>query len=163
MTPDGYLSVGPVAAGEVALTLTDGVDGTVVRTSGSTSRDGAATLVVARGQAADGGQLQAVAYASTGPHAYGGPFNPLPVPHVFASPLLTSLAECQAAAETILARITRASGQEWQVEAVPHPALQAGDTVRLVVGDLDVTGTVETMDLPLTAAGGPMSLTVRQS
>jgi hypothetical protein len=157
---EGVLQVVPAAQTLTpVLALTDGAGGTVINTSGSSTRDGAYNAVVARGTAPDGGQVQGVAYdtSTSSPKYYGGPFNPLPVPMFFASPLLTSSYEASLAAATILARIQRQTGTLYTVDMVPHPGLQVGDVVT-------VNGTqasVETLTLPYHADGGQQRLTVR--
>lgn len=160
--PDGVLQVSAVAGtGLPVLTLTDGAGGTVVEVSGASTREGAANVVVARGTAADGTQVQGAAYLSTGPKAYGGPFNPLPVPSFFPSPLLTTTAQARAAASTVLARRTRGAARMLRVEAVPHPALLAGDVVQIVSGDYTGPAVIDSLSLPYTADSGPMVLMVR--
>lgn len=159
---DGYLSVVPVAQSTTpVMYLTDGQGGTVIEASGSSSREGAASVVVARGTAADGGQVQGVAYDYSSPTRLNGPFNPLPVPFVFESPLLTTVGQCTAAAGTILARRLREKSQEFTVEMVPHPALQAGDVVDISAEDRPNTlCSIETLGLPWTGDGS-QTLTVR--
>lgn len=162
--PAGYLSVAPLSMSTTpVLELTNGVGGTVVAAVGSSTREGVANLVVARGTGPDGAQVQGIAYDTSGSaSAYGGPFNPLEVPHIFFSPLLTSVDECNTAAETILARRRRDAGGEYRVEMVPHPGVQVGDVVSITTDD--VTGlvcSVESLTLPYAADGGAMVLTVR--
>lgn len=158
--PQGIFQVTPAVQSLVpVLTLTDGVGGTVITSDGSSTRDGAYNAVVARGTASDGGQVQGVAYDSTvtSPKFYGGPFNPLPVPKFFASPLLTSAYEASLAAATILARVQRQTGRLYIVDMVPHPGLQAGDVVLLN----GILCSVETLTLPYHADGGQQRLTAR--
>ena len=164
VSADGYLHV--VSATPPAtpvLALSDGAGGTLVRSSGASTREGAATAVVARGTAPDGGQVQGVAYdTSGGPKSYFGPFNPLPVPAFFESPLLSTAGQAQAAADTVLARLRQATARQFEVEMVPHPALQVGDVVSITNRDVtDLPCTVETLRLPYTAGGGAQTLTVR--
>lgn len=163
VTEDGYLSVFPATTPTTAdLTLTDGAGGTLIEATGSSSRDGAFNTVVAQGTTSDGAPVQGVAYDYTGPKAVGGAFNPLPVPFYFPSPLLTTVAQAAAAAQTVLARKRREAGREFRVEMVPHPALQAGDTVSITTDDYtDLLCTVEALSLPYTAGGGSQTLTVR--
>lgn len=165
VTEDGYLTVVP-AADPIShvLHLNDGASGTLVDRSASTTRDGGANVVVARGQTADGAQVQGAAYdTSGGPLSYGGDFNPLPVPYFYSSPLLTTVAQANAAARTVLARLQRASRQELGVEAVPNPLLRTGDRVLITSTrlGLDTDAVVEVMRLPLAPGGGPMRLAVR--
>lgn len=159
VTPAGTLAVVPdVTSTTPVLTLTNGTGGTIIEATGSSTREGVATVVVARGTASDGGQVQGVAYDNTN----NGRFNPLPVPHFFSSPLLTTVVEAQAAAATILARLTRANAVEFAVQMVPNPALQLGDTVSVTTDDYTaLLCSVEALSLPLTAAGGHQTLKVR--
>lgn len=162
--PAGFLQVtGSVQSGTPVLALTDGAGGTVITASGSSTREGAANVVVARGTASDGGQIQAVAYDTTGgPKSYASAFNALPVPRFFASPLLTTLAQCDAAAATMLTRLRRATGREFAVSMVPHPGMQVGDVVTIDTADYrGLVCTVEALTLPYLADGGPMTITVR--
>lgn len=164
VNPAGFLSVMPPdEEGDPVLALTDGVGGTVIRASGSSTRDGAYNAVVARGTDPDGAQIQGVAFDnSTGPKRYGGPFNPLPVPSFFSSPLLTTVDEATAAARTILTRIQRTTSTEYTVSMIPHPALQVGDMVSLTTDDLDaVSCIIEALSLPYTPDGSAQSLRVR--
>lgn len=158
--PQGHLAIGPAVLPTVpVLDLTDGRGGTVITAAGSSTRDGAVNAVVARGTQADGAQIQGVAYLTGGPKSYGGPFNPLPVPEFFSSPLLTTVDQCNAAAATIVARKGRENAREFRVEMVPHPGVQAGDLVTLTSGDLNLSQapcTVEALSLPYAAPPGQM-------
>lgn len=161
----GYLHVFPSPAPPVpVLSLTNGVGGTVIDATGTSTREGATNVVVARGTASDGSQVQGVAYDQLGPKRYGGPFNPLPVPEFFTSPLLTSPVQCLLAARTVLERRRRTTAQEYRVEMVPHLALQAGDVVTVTTETLaGVPATVEHLTLPYVADGGASTLRVRRA
>jgi hypothetical protein len=162
--PAGYLTVAPLSQSTTpVLALTDGVGGTVITAVGSSTREGVANVVVARGTGSDGAQVQGIAYDTSGSAtAYGGAFNPLPVPFFFFSPLLTSVDECNTAAEGILARRRRDAGGEYRVEMVPHPAVQVGDVVSITTDDLTgLVCSVESLTLPYVSDGGSMFLTVR--
>jgi len=164
VTEQGYLSVAPAADSSTpVLTLTDGTGGTVMTWSGESTRDGAYSAVVARGTASDGGQLQGVAYdATSGPVRYDGPFNPLPVPFFYQSPLLTTVAQCQAAASSRLATLRRSSARRITATMVLHPGLQAGDAVTATSSALGLAGQVcivERLSLPYVP--GEMRVTLR--
>lgn len=163
VTEEGYLYVTSADQSTTpVLTLTNGTGGTIIEATGSSTRDNAFNVVVALGTASDGGQVQGTAFDYTGPKAYNGPFNPLPVPYKFYSPLLTTVAQCQAAARTRLANLKRSVGLEFQVQMVPNPALQVGDVVSITTDDYtDLTCSVEALSLPYTAGGGAQTLTVR--
>lgn len=163
--PEGFLSVASATQPMTpVLSLTDGVGGTVIRAAGGSTRAGAANVIVARGMASDGSQVQGTAQIVTGPQRAGGPFNPLPVPFFFSSPLLTSVAECNAAAATIAARKRREAAAAYQVEMVPHPGVQVGDVVALTASDPPLAAvpcTVERLTLQYTTPVGQQVLTVR--
>jgi hypothetical protein len=146
--------------GAAVLDLSSAAGGILVAAAGGASRDGAATAVVARGTDTNGVSVQATAYdTSGGPLDIAGPFNPLPVTYLFDSPLLTDLNQCTAAAETILARRRDQASRLVTVEAVPHPALLAGDPVTLDDG----LGVIESLVMPLTPGDGAMRVGVRVS
>jgi hypothetical protein len=166
VTNEGYLAVVPAVDPTVSvLTLTDGTGGTLVDRSASVSRDGAATVVVARGESTAGAVVQGTAYdQSGGPLAYDGNFNPLPVPFFYASPLLTTNAQANAAALTVLRRRQRASRQDLEIEAVPNFALTAGDLITVEserLGIAEQNAVIETLTMPLSAGGGSMKAGVR--
>lgn len=158
VTNEGFLYVtsadDPTA---VSVALSSLARGTVIEAHGSSTRDGVYNAVVAQGTAADGQLVRGVAYDNTGPKRSGGPFSDLPVPLYFDSPLITTQAQAQAAANTRLATLKRGTGQIFDVEMVPHPALQVGDLVTLD----GAPGVVEKLTLPLTAGGGSETLEVR--
>src|SRR5690606_24674009 len=117
--------------GPPVLSLTDGSGGTVVQWQSASSRDGAFNAVIAQGEAADGTQIQGVAYDQEpgSPFRYGGSFNPLPVPYRFSSPLLKTITQCRDAAATTLQRLRRTASRRLRVTMVPHPGLMTGDIV----------------------------------
>lgn len=162
MTGEGYLyvfpSVVPTVEQSVLVLFEDYID-----YQGDVSRDGVVNCVVARGTASDGGQVQGVAYNNTGPHRIGGPFNALPVPEFLASPLLTTVAQCRAAANTRLARIKREQRRPIKVTSPPVTFLQIMDVVRAARTDADplMLCTVEAIQLPLMPGSDtPMELTL---
>lgn len=162
--PDGVLYVTTADATLGASSLTDGAGGTVLRYATGSSRDGGVSVVVARGQAADGSQVQGVAYDNLAgsPHRINGPFNPLPVPHFFFSPLLTTSAQCRASAQTILKRLRRTTSRMLTASLVPNPAMQAGDAIAVTSSTLTAAPTVlEHLRLPYTADAGDASARLR--
>jgi len=166
--PEGFLSVTPATQSTTpVLALSDARGGTVITASGSSTREGGANVIVARGTASDGGQVQGVAYITTGPDAYGGAYNPLPVPYFFQSPLLTTTGQAQAAAETIRNRRQLQAAREFTVSMVPDPTIQVGDVVSLTSASNGLSAelcSVEALSLPYAAPQGGMPdmvLTVR--
>lgn len=164
VSADGHLTAAPITTPTAAVkSLTHGVNGTVIRVLGSSTREGAANAVVARGTATDGGQVMGVAYDLTaGPKRYGGPFNPLPVPFRFDSGLLTTVEQAQAAAEAILLRKQRETSMAFEIEMVPDPTLQLRDPLAITTDTYDdLLCTIEWQAKPLSASGGTQRLRVR--
>lgn len=166
---DGALSVIPapmdaaLLASEPVRTLTNGTGGTLITANGSSTRDGAFNVVVARGTATDGGTVTGVAYVTGGPRAFGGDFSPLPVPYAYASPLLTTVAQCTLAAATVRERLLRSASQTFDVEIVPDPRLQVGDVVLATTDDhANMMCTIEALKLPWLPGGGSEQLTIRR-
>lgn len=160
----GVLQVTPALLAPSAVrTLTDGVGDVVIRAEGTSTREGAFNTLVARGQAPDGGQLQGVAYNLSGDGtSFEGPFNPLPVPDFFWSPLLTTQEECNAAANTVLRRKLRMAAPAFRVFMIPDPTLQLGDVVRLIVAEFNGLCSIEELSMPYHPDGGVMALTCRK-
>jgi hypothetical protein len=162
VSPEGILEIRPSADDGTVPVLALAEDtGTVVETTGSSTREGAWTVVVARGTASDGGQVQGVAYLSTGPKAYTSKFNPLPVPYFFNSPLLTTPTQAGAAAQTVMIRLARKAARMLSVECVPHPGLLLGDVISLTSSVYTGNAVIEQLDLPYVAQAGAMRLLVR--
>jgi hypothetical protein len=164
VTEDGYLFIEAVSdSGSPVLSLTDdGSTATVVQWQGSTSRDGAFTLVVAQGEDAAGNQITGVAYDGLGdsPFRYGGPFSPLPVPYFYQSSLLTTVAQCRTAAQSQLTLLRRQAFRKLSVTMVPHPGLVTGDIVSVTgAGLTNASCVIESLSLPYSP--GEQSLTVR--
>lgn len=163
VTENGAVRIEPVTdTGTAVLSLTDEAKGTVVRWLGSSSRDGAFNVVVARGEDADGNQIQGVAYDldSISPTRFDGPFSPLAVPYFYTSPLLTTVAQCRKAAQTTLTRLRRTTGRRLEVTMVPHPGLVTGDIVNVTGAGLKAAPCViESLSLPYSP--GEQRLAVR--
>ncbi|AVV46470.1 hypothetical protein C6376_41440 [Streptomyces sp. P3] len=163
VTADGHLLVELLTdGGTPVLDITDGQGGTVIRWSGDTSRDGAFNVVVAEGEDSTGSQVQGVAYDTDGssPFRAGGPFSPLPVPTRVSSPLLTTVAQCRAAASARLQTLRRTAFRKLKATLVPHPGIVTGDVVSVTGAGLTARAcVVEGLSLPYTP--GSMSLTLR--
>ena len=146
-----------------SLKLTDGSGGTTMKWGGDLTRDGAANAVVARGNDSTGADVQAVVFDSArdSPTRYGGPFNPLPVPFLYYSPLLTTVGQCSAAAGTVLARRQKQAARLVVADAVPYLGLQARDGVTVTSDELGLDGVLAIVDrlvMPVTPASGAMTV-----
>lgn len=137
-------------------TLTDGESGTVVRTPTQGNRDGVYNAVRAAGE--DTGEVapvSAVEYLRTGPRRWNGPYGN--VPYFYASPLLTTIAQCRLAAQTRL-RNLQAIAAPVTIEAVPDPRIELGDVIALTYRGTERLARIDAVSLPLTADGGAMEL-----
>lgn len=145
------------------LVLTEGVGGTIMPGTGkSGSRDGVVNAWVVQGaQTDDPSQTPYLGIAKddnldspTNVWAFG------PVVGYYASPLMITAAQCAAAAATLLAK-SLASASNIPVTCLPDPRITFGTRIELHRADGTVTKTVVVdLTLPLTASGGPMSLTL---
>lgn len=164
---DGYLAVTepPDYTGDPVLDLSDTGDGaTVTWYESSTTRDGAFNVVVAQGSDSSGNQIQGTFYDEDGlsPYRIGGPFNPLPVPYFYYSPLLTTVDECRKAAQTTMVRLRRAAARSISFRGVPHPGLRLDDIVTVTSSKYGLTkarGVIDKYNLPYNP--GEMTGTVR--
>jgi hypothetical protein len=112
-------------------TVSRGEDGVLVSASRSLSRDGVFNGVLATGEALDTEPpVRGLAVDSdpNSPTYWNGPFGR--VHREFASPLLTTGAQCRLAASTIL---RRSMGLPYNVDisAVPNPALEPDDPIAI--------------------------------
>jgi hypothetical protein len=147
----------PVAA------LTDAAGGTVIRWQGLAARDGGFNIVVCKGEDSAGNQIIGTAsdVNANSPMRISGPFNPLPVPFEFSSPLMSTVAQCRAAAATILERKRRTATRKITARMVPHPGLQIGDAVTVTGPELDAaTATIEQLVLPYNPIEQTMQLVI---
>lgn len=139
------------ATDPVAVTLRDGEDGTVIQSPTSGGRDGVYNAVRASGEAdGDVAPVTAVAYLSSGPRRWNGPYGN--IPYFYSSPLLTTKAQAQAAAKTRLAAL-QVIAQPLEVEIAPDPRLEPGDVVQ--VSHLGTTRLmrIDSLSLPLSYSG----------
>lgn len=155
-TPNGYLLVSAPTTPTVADFTVAAGEGTTIRTLGTSTREGAFNVVVAKGRTTDGSDIQAASYVTTGPRAFGGVFNPLAVTYEYFSPLLSTVAQCEAAALTTKNRLLRNTARAKEVEMVPDPTIQLGDVAEHD-GEL---WTVESLSLPY-LPGPTMTMQIR--
>lgn len=161
-------SNGALAVRKVADPTTDPValvvstDREITDQSTGYTRDQVYNAVVARGeQTADRAPLQAVAYDSdpASPTRWDGPFGRKPT--FYSSPLLTTLAQCQNTALSLLQGIVRGRDRLVTVQAVPNPALEPGDIITAKTPRATFTGVLTAIKLPLAPEGGAAEYTLR--
>jgi hypothetical protein len=144
----------------VALIVT--TDREIVEQSTGYTRDQVYNAVVARGeQTTDTAPVQAIAYDTdpASPTRWDGPFGRRPV--FYSSPLLTTVAQCQAAALSQLQGLLRGRDRLVTIMAIPNPALEPGDVVTARTPRTRFTGVLTAVRMPLAAPGGAAEYTLR--
>lgn len=130
--------------------VTDGDGGILITEADQYSRDLTYNRVVASGQRVDGTPpVYAVSSDNDvdSPTYIGGPFGTKT--RFYASPLLTTVAQCQSAADSFLARVT---GRHLNVslDVVVNPALEAGDVIQVIADGKSEVHIIDQVDIPLT-------------
>lgn len=117
-------------AGTPALSITDGVAGSVVDvSSGGGPEEGPPNGVVASSAPEDGSvPITSTVTVSTGPRRWGGPYGRRPA--FFASPLLTTWTAVDRAARTRLASL-QAEAWDLTADQLSCPATQPGDLINV--------------------------------
>lgn len=160
---NGALSVRKVADPSTApVALIVSTDREITETTTGYTRDQMYNAVVARGeQGVDTAPVQAIAYDTdpASPTRWDGPYGRKPT--FYSSPLLTTVAQCQAAALAILQGILRGRDRLVTIKAIPNPALEPGDVVQARTPRALFTGVLAAVKLPLAAEGGAAEYTLR--
>lgn len=140
-----------------------GAGGVLVSMSRHLTRDKVYNAVVASGEAADTNDpVRAVAYDANpaSPTYFYGPFGP--VPQFYSSPFVTTVAQAQAAADSLL---RTQLGLPYQVDftAVPNPALEPFDCVSVTSSMRAATEAhvLQSVTVPLSATA-TLSATTRE-
>ncbi|MGW2591667.1 DUF5047 domain-containing protein [Streptomyces sp. NPDC001515] len=138
-----------------------GERGVMVRATMALTADGVYNRVVVTGENTSDNappvRATASITAASDPLRYGGPFGR--VTKSVSSSLVTSTAQAQVMAAGLLAKL-RAPNRSVSLEAIPNPALDAGDRIRVDYGaaappEIHI---VQAFDLPLSVAGGAFSI-----
>jgi hypothetical protein len=150
----------PDIAAPADFVIREGRTGTLVQASRKISRDGVFNIVRAVGS--DPAQVTGyrLAYNTdpTSPIRWDGPFGP--AVRYYASPLLTTSEEADAAAETILSRATGLP-TELSLWTIPDPAIRPLDVVQAIIADQPpINHVVEEVTVPL-AGDSPLELRTR--
>lgn len=148
---------------EPVWTVNSGEGGVLIEANRSASRTSVWNVVVARGEATDSATaaVQAVASntTSSSPTNTSGPFGQRV--RFYTSSLLTTTAQCLAAARTILAKYSLAD-TVFDCSAVPNPALDPGDAITVVPPNGTATVyMVDAVTIPLTPDGS-LAIATRQ-
>lgn len=168
MTGDGQLEVYPAAPAAPVWEVAGGDDGVMISVQRSQSSSALYNGAVAIGATPDGRQLIARSFEEAGPLRWEGPHWRRPY-FQDSSGILTTQAAVDAAARSVLARQLRGRTVDLMVTCLPHPGLQAGDSVVVVSptvtgSDVELVGIVRALSLRGSAAGvSPMTMTVECS
>ncbi|MFE6493413.1 DUF5047 domain-containing protein [Streptomyces sp. NPDC057748] len=150
-----------VLSSRVVWSIAEGEGGTLMSASRQMSRTAVYNAVVASGEnaAANSAPVSAVAYdnAPTSPTRWGGPFGR--VPKFITSALWTTTGQCQSAADYALFD-AMAPNVSTSITAIPNPALEAGDCLRVAHSGKRELFIAQAFSIPLTAEGSA-SLTLR--
>lgn len=156
----GQLTVLPASSSRTPSgVIRGGRGGTLVTVSPVADGEVAPNAVVASSAPTDStAPISAMATVDVGPRRYAGPYGP--VPTFFASPLLATYAQCQAAAGTRLSRL-QAGAPDLTVDYVTDPRVRL-DAVRRIVsadGATDCVIRVVGVEHALTRGAEPGQLT----
>lgn len=148
----GVLTIStPPATSSPVFDVSHGTDGVLVSLSRRLSRDGVYNAVVATGEGADTTAPQRAVAIDNDPDSptyWYGNFGK--VPRFYSSPLLTSATRAQSAASTILRKHL---GVPYAVDfsAVPNPALEPFDPVRVIYPGRAEVHVLDRLTIPLSA------------
>lgn len=141
--------------------IADGEKGTLISAARTLSRSSVYNAVVVTGENTSSGNapVSAVAYDDdpTSPTRWGGPYGK--VPTTYPSALLTSAADCQAVADSMLFDAT-APNVQVEISASPNPGLEPADCVRVRYAGRRNLFIIQALTIPLTAQG-TASITLR--
>lgn len=141
-----------------------GANGVLVSLSRELSRDGVYNAVVAYGEATDTEtppRAVAVDDNPNSPTYWRGRFGK--VPRYYSSPFVTTQVQARSAAASLL---RQQLGLPYSVDftAIPNPALEPGDPVRIVQSDgTTETHVIESLTIPLTVEGALSAATREQT
>ena len=150
------------APGEASVyTVRPGETGNLISTSRKVDRSGVYNIVVARGSDPEAPTGYRLAYNDdeTSPLRWYGPFGA--IPRYYASPLLRTSDEADAAAETVLARY-KGLPSGLSVITVPDPAVDPLDPITVVVGGVEQPHLSDEVTIPLMIGGNnPVEIVTR--
>lgn len=151
----------PPPASNPVWEVNEGEGGVLVSLSRRLTREGVYNGVIATGEGADtAAPVRALVVDSdmTSPTQWGGPFGKVPKP--FSSPLITTAAQAWTAASAMLSQLL---GLPYAVDltAVPNPALEPYDPIRVTYPGRAETHVIDRMTIPLTVEA-PLTASTRE-
>jgi hypothetical protein len=147
-------------ADEADWTVNCGDYGVMLDVATGISRSEVYNAVAAFGEQQDGSPpVQGFAFVTNGPLAWGGPFGKKP--RFFTSQFITTSGQAQKAAKGILVRST-GFNRSVQPTTIVNPALDAGDTLQIILpDDSEYWHVLRSMTIPLRAADN-LPITTRE-
>jgi hypothetical protein len=143
-----------VLAGNVAWDIAEGEGGTLISSARQMSRTAVYNAVVASGENTASGTAPVSAVAKdtnpSSPTVWGGPFGK--VTKSISSALWTTVGACQSAADYALFDAI-APNIQTSIDALPNPALEGGDIIRLAHAGKKELYLTQSLAIPLTADG----------
>lgn len=130
-----------------------GAGGALVDSRRGATQDSTYNAAVVNGEPPDKPPVRAVALLTkaSSPIVFGGPFARRP--RFYTSPLITTTAQAQAAANALLARVS-GMARTVTVDAAPHPGLDGGDVIEVqVTPEITERHIVDSFSLPLGPGG----------
>lgn len=137
--PLGTLVVAPNEEADTGVEYAPGVNSLLLKASRTIKADKTYSGVIVKGEHPDSDPVRSVLWDTdpTSPTYYLGPFGKRP--YGFTSPLISTQGMADAAAATILARVTKMR-QEAVLDAIGHPGHEVGDVVTIVDPRSQTTG-----------------------
>ncbi|SOD72716.1 uncharacterized protein DUF5047 [Jatrophihabitans sp. GAS493] len=163
MSPNGALQLTPTALGASVwdVTVNDTGASRIAAWARKGARTGLYNAVVSTGTASDGTPVQGVANQTTGPLRYGGPFGHVPFGH--SSPLITSEPAADTDALTTLTNLLAAQTVVLPLQVPPNTALRPYDVVTVTLPNGTLSGSVQSMTIPLPLSTMTVNLAVPRS
>ena len=124
-----------------------GVSGAMVTWKPSVNRDALNNAVIITSEDTNGNQLRGVAYETSGPLAWGGPFGQVPL--VEENRLAKSNTQCQTFAVQRLAQLVAGRSVTVNVKCLPNFALDPLDTIELGIPNRTIYGLITSITYPL--------------
>jgi hypothetical protein len=149
----GVIRYQPTLSDAPVWVVASGSGGALVERGDELDREGVYNGVVVTGERTDGtAPVTATVWDTdpTSPTYYLGPFGRKP--RSYSSPLLTTVAQCQAAGAAILARYKGANAKV-SISMIVNPALEAGDVITLRDEGASQLHIIDKVTVPLSPAG----------
>lgn len=152
-TGSGVIRAQPTLADPAVWVVASGAGGTLIERGDELDRDAVYNGVVVRGERTDGTAPVTATVWDTDPASptyYLGPLGRKP--REYSSPLLTTVAQCQAAGAAILARY-RGANAKVSISTIVNPALEAGDVITLRDEGTTQAHIIDKVTVPLSPGG----------